>query len=222
MNKLLPMQKMKYTIQKSEDPKIDILFQDSGLSNYFFTFERDENLPLLTEDEEDILWKMKSYGSPSIVGSGDGIFLTSPLGKLFPFSYRLQFENTKNTTEYEALLLGMDVFESMGIKKLKYLRNSQVIVKQVRDQYQVKNPKLKYYRDRVWDYMESFDAFSIQVIPHEKNEKSISLAISTSLMTLHPSFNKDKVIVEMMLRLNLMDSWCQCSIRKLSQSNMCP
>ncbi|KAH9315835.1 hypothetical protein KI387_024462, partial [Taxus chinensis] len=62
---------------------------------------------------------MEFDGSHSRVGSGAGVVLCSPSNELYPFAYKMQFDNTNNTSEYEALLLGMSVVEDMGIKKLR-------------------------------------------------------------------------------------------------------
>ncbi|KAH9313606.1 hypothetical protein KI387_022233, partial [Taxus chinensis] len=48
--------------------------------------------------------------------SGVGVVLYSPSDELYPFSYKVQFENTNNMVEYEALFLGMGMGEYMGIK----------------------------------------------------------------------------------------------------------
>ncbi|KAH9331783.1 hypothetical protein KI387_003891, partial [Taxus chinensis] len=91
----------------SDDLKANILFQDCGLGNYFLTSRKEENLPLLIEEDKDKIWKMEFDGSHSSVGSGAGVVLYSPSNELYPFSYTLRFDNTNNTAEYEALLLGM-------------------------------------------------------------------------------------------------------------------
>jgi len=45
--------------------------------------------------------------------------------------------------------------------------DAELIVKQVRKLYTVKNGRLRHYRNRVWDCIEDFDAFSIEAIPRE-------------------------------------------------------
>ncbi|KAH9328129.1 hypothetical protein KI387_000237, partial [Taxus chinensis] len=94
----------------------------------------------------------------------------------------------------------------MGIKKLRCLGDVEVIVKQIRQQYQVKNPRLRHYRNWVWDCIESFDAFSIEDIPRAQNERFDSLVLSASLLTPHPSFGKDKITIEMVFRLSVPDN----------------
>lgn len=55
----------------------------------------------------------------------------------------------------------------------------------------MKNPRLQNYRNKVWDKIEDLDAFSIQVVPREKNVREDMLATSLSLLLPYPEF-KDK------------------------------
>ena len=73
-------------------------------------------------------------------------------------------------------------------------------------QYQTKNASVNAYRNRVWDEIEHFDAFSLYVIPCEKNSKAYCLAISTSLLIPHPEFNRDIYTVEMIHRPSVSDN----------------
>lgn len=54
--------------------------------------------------------------------------------------------------------------------------------------FSVKNERLKHYRNRVWDKIEDFDAFSIEDIPRELNSKEDSLVVSASLLIPHLEF----------------------------------
>ena len=112
-------------------------------------------------------------------------------GESESLGFKLEFGNTNNTTEYEALLLGIVIAKERGIKILKAQGDAKLIVRQIKGQYSVKNHKLKNYRNRVWDEIEDLDTFSITVVLREMNTKSDSLAISTSLLLPHPNF-KDK------------------------------
>ncbi|KAH9302635.1 hypothetical protein KI387_014218, partial [Taxus chinensis] len=75
--------------------------------------------------------------------------------------------------------------------------DAKLIVKQVKNQFQVKNDRLRHYKNKVWDAIETFDAFSIEFVPHEKNDKVDSLAVSASLMIPHSEFDQDKYTIEM-------------------------
>ena len=61
--------------------------------------------------------------------------------------YKLEFVTTNNTTEYEALILGLKVAKDMGIQQIFVYGDSELVVQQVRDKYQVKQDLLKVYRN---------------------------------------------------------------------------
>ncbi|KAH9310583.1 hypothetical protein KI387_025618, partial [Taxus chinensis] len=88
------------------------------------------------------------------------------------------FENTNNTVEYEALILGLNAKKERGVRNLLACGDVELVFKQVRDLFQVKNRRLKHYRNLVWDSIEFFDAFSIKVVPREKNTRDDSLVVS--------------------------------------------
>ena len=54
-----------------------------------------------------------------------------------------------NTIEYETLLIGIMKMKEKGVKILKSRGDVELIVRQVKGQYSVKNHKLKNYRSIV-------------------------------------------------------------------------
>lgn len=58
------------------------------------------------------------------------------------------------------------------------------MVKQVRRQYACHDRRMTNYRHRVWDLIEGFDTFNIQLNPRKKNQTADSLAQAAS--TLQP------------------------------------
>ena len=77
-------------------------------------------------------------------------------------SFKLEYEATNNVTKYEALLLGLQIAKNMGIQSLKALGDSELVVRQIKNQCQTKHPRLRAYRNEVWDMVENFfSAFNI-------------------------------------------------------------
>ncbi|KAH9303049.1 hypothetical protein KI387_014632, partial [Taxus chinensis] len=109
MKKLLPEKQSEYIVQKTDDPKAQILYEDRGHGNYMI-LSPDEIRPCkISPKDPNGVWVLEFDGSCSSAGSGAGVLLISPEGCLYPFSFKLQFENTNNTAEYEALILGLQV-----------------------------------------------------------------------------------------------------------------
>ncbi|XP_059070727.1 uncharacterized protein LOC131860348 [Cryptomeria japonica] len=151
-------------------------------SNYHATslgtyciFEEDQLIPKLTKDlfSEDqlssTLWTLHFDGAKCKMGSKAGVCLTAPTGEQIRKSFRLQFACSNNEAEYEGLIQGLNMAEKMGIKKLKVLGDSKLVVHQVRGISSAKHVRMRSYRSKVWDLIESFDAFNITSIPQTLN-----------------------------------------------------
>jgi hypothetical protein len=72
-----------------------------------------------------------------------------------------------------------------------------LFIKQIRNLYQAKHPRVRAYRNEVWDLIDSFfSAFNISFIPREKNVMADSLAVSASnfKVPLPPKLKYDVVI----------------------------
>ncbi|XP_059078030.1 uncharacterized protein LOC131876608 [Cryptomeria japonica] len=84
---------------------------------------------------KDEIWLLKFDGYTSKQGSGAGVELTSPKGKTFLASYRLQFPCTNNMIEYETLVRGLLFAHKKGAECLRVQGDSELVVKQIRSQY---------------------------------------------------------------------------------------
>jgi ribonuclease HI len=135
-----------------------------------------ENSPPITS-----VWKMFFDGASSKDGVGAGVVLVSPAQETIALSYKLEFEATNNVAEYEALVLGLRAAKDMGIEEISVFGDVELIVHQVRNLYQAKHPRLRSYRNEVWDFIDNFFlAFNISFIPREENIMVDSLVVSTS------------------------------------------
>ena len=104
--KLEPEPKNKYTVMPSDNPKAQILFEECQFGNYIILPEEQHRGGEVVSYKE-ALQTLEFDGSHSNLGSRAGVVLISPLGDIFPFSFKLDFHNTNNTMEYEAFLLGL-------------------------------------------------------------------------------------------------------------------
>jgi ribonuclease HI len=127
------------------------------------------------------VWKMFFDGASSKEGVGARVVFVSPCQETIPLSYKLEFETTNNVAEYEALVLGLRAAKDMGIEELSVFGDAELIVHQIKNIYQAKHPRLKTYRNEVWDLVDSFFlAFNISFIPREENTMADSLVVSAS------------------------------------------
>ncbi|XP_059068184.1 uncharacterized protein LOC131858754 [Cryptomeria japonica] len=203
---LHPETKAKYIVFSSNDVKAQILYQDCGFGNYMISTDPQDESMLTDSSMSDALWSIEFDGSCSSSELGVRVVLIPPHGKVIPYSFKLEFQNMNNTAQYEALLLGLAEARRMQIKKLKVRGDTELIVKQVRGLFAIKNERLRHYRNHVWDEIEAFDAFSIEVIPREFNSKADSLAVSIAFLVPHPDFTTDTYMVELVYRPSVPDN----------------
>jgi ribonuclease HI len=124
------------------------------------------------------VWKMFFDGASSKDVAGAGVGLVSPTHEAISLSYKLEFEATNNVAEYEDIVLGLRVAKDMGIKEISVFRDVELIVKKIRNLYQAKHPRIRTYRNEVWDLIDSFFLdFNISYIPREKNVMIDSLVV---------------------------------------------
>jgi ribonuclease HI len=67
-------------------------------------------------------------GSSTKGMSGAGIVLVSLKKDKFEYALQLRFHATNNEAEYEALLAGLKLSQSMGVKKLTVKNDSQLVI----------------------------------------------------------------------------------------------
>ena len=57
-----------------------------------------------------------------------GVFLISSIYQVTSLSYKLEFETTNNTTEFEALVLGLKVANEVGVNHIFVFSDSELII----------------------------------------------------------------------------------------------
>jgi hypothetical protein len=73
-------------------------------------------------------WKLFFDGSACREGQDVGIVLISPRWVIFEQSVRLEYFCTNNQAEYEAILLGLQILSSMGVKHVEAFGDSLLVV----------------------------------------------------------------------------------------------
>jgi hypothetical protein len=73
-------------------------------------------------------WKLFFDGSTCREGQGVGIHLILPRGAVFEQSVHLEYFCMNNQAEYEAIMLGLQILSSMGIKHVEAFGDSLLVV----------------------------------------------------------------------------------------------
>ena len=70
-------------------------------------------------------------GALNLNGAGAGTLFISPRGEQLKYVQQLLFKATNNAAEYEALIHGLRITASLGIKRLLTYGDSKVVIQQV-------------------------------------------------------------------------------------------
>ena len=78
-------------------------------------------------------------GSKMLNGSGAGVVLLSPREDRLSYVLQIHFDSSNNEAEYEALLAGLKLARDLKITAVEIYCDSQLVVCQVRGEYQAKD-----------------------------------------------------------------------------------
>jgi ribonuclease HI len=98
----------------------------------------------------------------------------------------LEFKATNNMAEYEALIFGLSVALSLGIRQLLVKGDSQLIIKQVRGECSCNEPRLATYLLHVRKLEKDFTALELQHVPRADNSAVDDLSVKASTWALVP------------------------------------
>lgn len=79
---------------------------------------------------------------------------------------------TNNVAEYKALLLGIEMASALGAKELELVGDSELIVKQVKGEYKVKDATMRELHAEVKQALRGFDSWSIRHVRREHNSEA--------------------------------------------------
>ena len=115
-----------------------------------------------------------SRGNPGRAGAG--VWMTNGAGRKLLEMSRYLGRKTNNEAEYWALLLGLREAKRLGGESVHIFTDSELIERQVKGVYRVKNLNLKGLHKMVAQNLQEFSSFDIQSIPREQNQEADRLA----------------------------------------------
>ncbi|MBI5892105.1 MAG: ribonuclease HI family protein [Deltaproteobacteria bacterium] len=83
---------------------------------------------------------------------------------------------TNNIAEYQALILALETAKQIGAEKISIYSDSELMVKQIKGEYRVKNEGLKPLYQKAIGLLKDFKAYGIIHIEREKNKDADKLA----------------------------------------------
>lgn len=115
-----------------------------------------------------------SRGNPGRAGAG--IWITNREKEKISEVSRYLGHKTNNEAEYWALLLGLREAKRLGGEALQIFTDSELVARQIKGVYRVKDLKLKALHKTVIENLKTFSSFEIGSIPREENKEADRLA----------------------------------------------
>ena len=114
-----------------------------------------------------------SRGNPGPAGAG---FVIYKDGKMLEGQAQYLGEMTNNQAEYNALALGLMRLTEIGAKRVKVRSDSELMVKQMKGEYRVKNPGLRPLVESAQKLARGFAEFVIEHVAREQNQEADRLS----------------------------------------------
>jgi ribonuclease HI len=101
--------------------------------------------------------------------------LTEPEGDVLEEHSEVIGHATNNVAEYRALLLGIERARALGAREVDLVGDSELIARQVRGEYRVKDAALRELHAQVVEALRDFDRWTIRNVPREDNARADGL-----------------------------------------------
>jgi ribonuclease HI len=153
----------------------------------------------------DSIWTLNFDGSSTSVSSGAGVVLTREDGETIAKSFKLDFPCSNNASEYEAYITGLAIAHGMGIKHLRVIGDSNLIICQAKGEFSLKEPSLAPYRTLAQRLEEKFSTFEVTHALRSENRYADALAALGSQVafegpTADVTINKRSIPITDLLR----------------------
>ena len=91
------------------------------------------------------IWTVQTDRSATKKVGGARVVLIPPEGETLKYAVRLQFTATNNKAEYKTLLTGLSLAKALGVRNLIVQADSQLIIGQVKGDYEPKEERMQKY-----------------------------------------------------------------------------
>ena len=115
-----------------------------------------------------------SKGNPGNAGAGAVIYQNGI--ELYSKTLFVGNNETNNVSEYNGLIIGLELAIFNGIKELSVKGDSLLVIKQMKGEYKVKNKNLKILFERAKQLSLQFDKITFEHIYRENNQRADELS----------------------------------------------
>jgi ribonuclease HI len=128
---------------------------------------RENQIPTPVDKPEH--WTMYFDGSLKLDGRGAGVLFISPKGEQLKYVLQILWEVSNNEAEYEALLHGLRLAISLGIKRLLVYGDSLLVIQQVNKEWDCNKETMDAYLQEVRKLENKFSGLEVHHVIREHN-----------------------------------------------------
>ena len=107
-------------------------------------------------------WVLKFDGFSTENSTGAGIVIISPKGIKTTLSFNLAFKCTNNQAEYEALVIGLEIFLELKAQEVHIIGDSQLVLWQLIGEYKCNSLLLAPYYTTSTQLLDSFHSVDFE------------------------------------------------------------
>ena len=108
-------------------------------------------------------------GSLKLDGGDARVLFISPKGEQLKYVFQILFKVSNNETEYEALLHGLRLAVSLGIKRLHVYDDSLLVVPQVNKEWDINKNTMDAYVEEIRKLENKFSGLEIHHVDRDNN-----------------------------------------------------
>jgi ribonuclease HI len=118
-------------------------------------------------------------------GAGLGVVFVTLDEAIIPYSFTLSSTISNNDAEYEALIVGLEMAQNMGLETIQIYGDSLLIINQLLDTYGVRKLELVPYFLKAKELISQFFDVKIEHIIRSQNNTSDALASLAASLSLN-------------------------------------
>ncbi|GJX41629.1 RNA-directed DNA polymerase, eukaryota, partial [Tanacetum coccineum] len=116
--------------------------------------------------------RLYTDGASNNEGSGAVLILIAPDDVEYSYALRLNFSNSNNEAEYEALLAGLRIAKEMQVRDIHAFVDSKLVANQVEGSYEAKRARMIKYREKVLELAGAFNRLGREQQGKQKNSRN--------------------------------------------------
>jgi ribonuclease HI len=122
------------------------------------------------------VWRMYFDGSLKLQGAGTGILFIAPGGEQLKYALQLSLPASNNAAEYEALIHGLNIAISLGIKRLMVYGDSLVVISQINKDWDCSTDSMGKYYTVVRKLEYKFEGLEFHHVERDRNAAAYALS----------------------------------------------